>query len=96
VVTSTSPAVTPSTKVRAFAPLAGKAIPLLLQRRWLAVLGSVGQPRDGVPAAAYAIFDTQRGDLLFPRVPNDIAAAAGKIRAAGLPLILSQRLELGY
>ena len=87
---------TPSAKVGAFAPVTGKAIPLLLQRRWLAVLGSVGQPRDGVPAAAYAIFDTQRSDLLFLRVPYDIAAAAGKIRAAGLPLILSQRLELGY
>jgi diadenosine tetraphosphatase ApaH/serine/threonine PP2A family protein phosphatase len=56
----------------------------------------VGQPRDGVPAAAYAIFDTQRSDLLFLRVPYDIGAAAGKIRAAGLPSILSQRLELGY
>jgi diadenosine tetraphosphatase ApaH/serine/threonine PP2A family protein phosphatase len=87
--------VAPTAKVGAFAPMAGK-VTLLLQRRWLAVLGSVGQPRDGVPAAAYAIFDTARSDLLFLRVPYDIAAAAAKVRAAGLPLILSQRLELGY
>jgi len=88
--------VTPTAKVGAFAPVAGKAIPLLLPRRWLAVLGSVGQARDGVPAAAYAIFDTERSDLLFLRVPYDVAAAAAKVRAAGLPLILSQRLEQGY
>jgi diadenosine tetraphosphatase ApaH/serine/threonine PP2A family protein phosphatase len=87
--------VTPTTEVGAFTPVAGKAIPLL-QHRWLAVLGSVGQPRDGVPAAAYAIFDTERSDLRFLRVPYDVAAAAGKVRAAGLPLVLSQRLELGY
>ena len=88
--------VAPSAKVGAFAPVPGKPIPLRLQRRWLAVLGSVGQPRDGIPAAAYAIFDTARSDLRFLRVPYDVVTAAGKIRAAGLPLILSQRLELGH
>jgi diadenosine tetraphosphatase ApaH/serine/threonine PP2A family protein phosphatase len=60
------------------------------------VLGSVGQPRDGIPAAAYAIFDTEQSALLLRRVPYDVAAAAGKVRAAGLPLSLSQRLDLGY
>lgn len=87
---------TPSAKVGAFLPAAGKAIPLAPPRRWLAVLGSVGQPRDGVPAAAYGIFDTERSDVIFLRVPYDVAAAAAKIRAAGLPLVLSERLELGY
>jgi predicted phosphodiesterase len=87
---------TPGAEIAAFAPLTGKTIPLLRQRRWLAVLGSVGQPRDGIPAAAYAIFDTERSELLFLRVPYDVAAAAGKVRAAGLPFSLSQRLELGY
>lgn len=88
--------ITPRAEIGAFAPLAGQAIPLLRQYRWLAVLGSVGQPRDGIPAAAYAIFDTERSDLLWLRVPYDVTAAAGKVRAAGLPLILSQRLERGY
>jgi len=83
-------------RIGAFAPVAGKAIPLLLEHRWLAVLGSVGQPRDGIPAAAYAIFDPERSDLLFLRVPYDVAAAASKVRAAGLPWILGQRLESGY
>jgi diadenosine tetraphosphatase ApaH/serine/threonine PP2A family protein phosphatase len=89
--------ITPRAEIGAFAPVAGKPIPLpVLQRRWLAVLGSVGQPRDGVPAAAYALFDTERSELLLLRVPYDVAAAAGKVRAAGLPLILSQRLQSGY
>lgn len=87
---------TPGAEIGTVAPLAGKTIPLLRQCRWLAVLGAVGQPRDGIAAAAYAMFDTERSDLVLLRVPYDIAAAAGKVRAAGLPLILSQRLELGY
>jgi diadenosine tetraphosphatase ApaH/serine/threonine PP2A family protein phosphatase len=86
----------PRAKIGAVAPVPGQPIPLRSQHRWLAVLGSVGQPRDGVPAAAYAILDTERSDLLFLRVPYDVAAAAGKVRAAGLPLNLSRRLELGY
>ena len=43
-------------KLASFTP-EGDAIPLNRQRRWLAVIGSVGQPRDGKPAAAYALFD---------------------------------------
>ena len=42
-------------KVSSFTPVTNSAIQLLPRRRWLAVLGSVGQPRDGNPAAAYAI-----------------------------------------
>ena len=38
-------------------PADGKPIPLLGQRRWLAVLGAVGQPRDNNPAACYGLFD---------------------------------------
>lgn len=83
-------------KIGAFAPVAGTAVPMLPQRRWLAVLGSVGQPRDGTPAASYAVYDSERGTLVFLRVPYDFEGAAAKIRAAGLPLILSQRLVQGY
>ena len=43
-----------------FRPVAGIAIPLLPQRRWHAVIGSVGQPRDGNPAACWALVDTAR------------------------------------
>ena len=73
----------------------GLAIQLLPRRRWLAVLGSVGQPRDGNPAAAYAILDTERLELTYCRAPYDIDAAAAKIRAKGLPTWLADRLSLG-
>ena len=82
-------------KVMGFIPIAGTPIPLSSQRRWLAVMGSVGQPRDGNPAAAYAILDTQRNEITFVRVPYDIERAAAKIRAAGLPETLWKRLSVG-
>jgi diadenosine tetraphosphatase ApaH/serine/threonine PP2A family protein phosphatase len=70
-------------------------IPLLPPRVWLGVIGAVGQPRDGVPAANYAIFDTGRRLLRFLRVPYDAKTAARKVREAGLPERLAQRLEHG-
>jgi diadenosine tetraphosphatase ApaH/serine/threonine PP2A family protein phosphatase len=76
-------------------PVAGKPIPLLPQRRWLAVLGSVGQPRDKNPAACYGLLDDARNVLTYVRVPYDADLAARKIRAAGLPEILAARLTLG-
>jgi diadenosine tetraphosphatase ApaH/serine/threonine PP2A family protein phosphatase len=78
-------------KLGAFTPAPGVAIPLTAQRRWLAVVGSVGQPRDGVPAAAYALIDDD-GALTFMRVPYDAKSAAAKVRAAGLPAVLALRL----
>ncbi len=75
-----------------FVPVAGVAIPLSAHRRWLAIAGSAGQPRDGDPAACYAIFDTKEHVLTFHRVPYDDATAAAKIRAAGLPASLAERL----
>ena len=82
-------------KITAFRPPAGSAVPLLSQRQWLAVVGSVGQPRDGIPAAAYSILDLDRGELTAQRVAYDIDAAAGKIRSAGLPEMLADRLKSG-
>lgn len=82
-------------KVGSFAPVADNEIPLLPTRSWLAVIGAVGQPRDGVPAANYAIFDTARQNLRYFRVPYDFATAARKVREAGLPERLAQRLEEG-
>jgi diadenosine tetraphosphatase ApaH/serine/threonine PP2A family protein phosphatase len=78
-----------------FAPAPGVTIPLSAQRRWLGIPGSAGQPRDGNPAACYAIFDTTEHALTFHRVPYDHDAAAAKIRAAGLPPRLAERLTDG-
>jgi diadenosine tetraphosphatase ApaH/serine/threonine PP2A family protein phosphatase len=78
-----------------FAPTPGVAIPLSEQRRWLAIPGSVGQPRDANPAACYAMFDVTARALTFHRVPYAHEAAAAKIRAAGLPPGLAERLVHG-
>lgn len=59
------------------------------------VVGSVGQPRDRNPAASYAIYDEELGELTFRRVPYDYGAVAMKVRAAGLPEALALRLLLG-
>ena len=82
-------------KIASFEPVGGVEIPLSRHRRWLAVLGAVGQPRDGSPAACYAILDTERDALTYVRIPYDLDTAARKIRAAGLPPRLADRLYEG-
>jgi diadenosine tetraphosphatase ApaH/serine/threonine PP2A family protein phosphatase len=82
-------------KICRFEPKIGSSIPLLPTRAWLAVIGAVGQPRDGVAAANYATYDTSSQELRFLRVPYNVHRAAQKVRAAGLPESLAQRLELG-
>lgn len=64
-------------------------------RKWHVVIGSVGQPRDDNPEAAYALYDDDKHLLTFMRTAYDIEAAARKIRAAGLPEILAARLFVG-
>ncbi|WP_439631004.1 metallophosphoesterase family protein [Shinella sp.] len=85
----------PAGKVTHFCPVAATPVPLLPQRRWLAVMGSVGQPRDGNPCAAFALYDTQSAELRFLRAAYDVEKAAQKIRAAGLPASLADRLFEG-
>jgi diadenosine tetraphosphatase ApaH/serine/threonine PP2A family protein phosphatase len=90
-----APGAARAARTTAFRPVAGIPVPLLPRRRWLAIVGSVGQPRDGNPAAAYALVDTARAEITTLRVAYDIDAAAGKIRAAGLPAMLADRLAWG-
>jgi diadenosine tetraphosphatase ApaH/serine/threonine PP2A family protein phosphatase len=85
----------PTGKLAGFQPVQAVEIPLLAQRRWIAVIGSVGQPRDYNPAACYGVLDMERNVLVYVRVPYDNEAAARKVRDAGLPLILSSRLIEG-
>lgn len=63
--------------------------------RYLVNAGSVGQPRDGDARAAYVLLDLERERLEHRRVDYDIARAAGRIAAAGLPHFLSERLRWG-
>lgn len=83
-------------KLIEFEPVAGVTIPLLRGRKWLAVIGAVGQPRDRNPAACYALLDDVQNTLTYIRVPYDTATAARKVRQAGLPGVLATRLERGY
>ena len=76
-----------------FSPVPGTGIPLGPQRSWLAIPGSVGQSRDGNPAACYAIFDDVSSLLTYHRVPYDDQAPLRKIREAGLPLSFNARID---
>ena len=58
-------------------------------------VGSVGQPRDEDPRAAFAICDTDTGEASIQRVTYDVASAQRKIINAGLPEVLANRLALG-
>ncbi len=57
--------------------------------------GSVGQPRDGDPRAAYVIYNPEEHFLIFYRLPYDVGKAQEKIRRAGLPPLLADRLANG-
>ena len=85
----------PAAKMTSFVPTADVPVQLLRGRQWLAVLGSVGQPRDSNPAASFAMFDTVSQEITYCRVPYDVEAAAKRIRDNGLPSWLADRLLVG-
>ena len=62
---------------------------------WLLNPGSVGQPRDGDPAAAWLLLDLGERHASFRRTPYDVARTQAAIRAAGLPEPLAERLAHG-
>ncbi len=78
-----------------FEPTAGVHVPMPSHRRWVATVGSVGQPRDRKPEAMYAIYDDVAGRMCFHRVAYDHEAAAKAIRSAGLPEFFAERLANG-
>jgi predicted phosphodiesterase len=57
--------------------------------------GAVGQPRDGDPRAAYVLYDPESRCVVYHREAYDIASVQAKIRAAGLPDFLAERLAVG-
>jgi len=72
-----------------------EALALEPQHSYLLNPGSVGQPRDGDPRAAYAFYWPEQRLIEYRRVAYDIPGAATKIRAAGLPDSLAARLFEG-
>lgn len=87
--------VSPRGRVEPFLPVAGVGVPLGPRRRWLAIPGSCGQPRDRNPAASYALLDVEKSFMTWFRVPYDHERTARKIRAAGLPESFGKRLLSG-
>lgn len=83
-------------KVRPLALLPGQV--LELQDGWRAILnpGSVGQPRDNDPRAAYAILDTEKLTWQVRRVTYPVEVTQAHMRAAGLPERLINRLAYGW
>lgn len=64
-------------------------------KRYLLNPGSIGQPRDADPRAAFAIADLPNHTIEFWRVPYEIGKVQSRMRKAGLPEPLVQRLEFG-
>ena len=65
------------------------------EARYLINPGSVGQPRDRDPRAAFALYDSEKACVVFRRVPYDVEGAQAAILSAGLPERLASRLESG-
>jgi predicted phosphodiesterase len=65
-------------------------------KRFMVNPGSVGQPRDGDPRASMMIYDTTDRSAVVYRIPYAIERAASKIRDAGLPATLADRLAVGH
>ena len=59
-------------------------------------VGSIGQPRDRDPRLCFALFNTDSREVEFVRLEYDVETAAAKIRQAGLPEFLADRLSIGY
>ncbi len=72
-----------------------REIPLDPESATIINAGSVGQPRDENSLTGYALYDTEAQMVTIKRLEYDIDSAAAKIREAGLPEVLAQRLYLG-
>ncbi len=64
-------------------------------KKYFVNIGSVGQSRDGVAKATYGVYDLDEGTIELRRLDYDIPTTQAKIRAAGLPERLAERLEFG-
>jgi len=79
-------------KLLRFHPTPGETIPLARHRKWVTIIGSLGQPRDGNPATNYALFEPDQEQITFYRIDYDHHKTAHKVEKAGLPISLALRL----
>jgi diadenosine tetraphosphatase ApaH/serine/threonine PP2A family protein phosphatase len=73
----------------------GERVGLREDVRYMLNPGSVGQPRDGDPRASFMVYDSDAEEVVLHRVAYDVDRAAEKIRRAGLPAWLADRLSAG-
>jgi predicted phosphodiesterase len=78
-----------------FLPESGRTVELSDGTRFFINPGSVGQPRDQDPRAAFAILDTGANSVRFQRVAYDIPKTQRQMKDEGLPMALIRRLEYG-
>jgi predicted phosphodiesterase len=86
------PAIIEHNRVWGSKVVSGRFCPVDRESRYLINVGSIGQPRDGIAAASYALLDVHKGTITIRRVPYDIRSAQEKIRNVGLPESLAERL----
>lgn len=77
-------------------PAPGSRLKLLPGNRYLINVGSVGQPRDGDPRAAWGIYDSDRETVGFYRTPYPVEVTQEKMRGFNLPAALIERLKTGF
>jgi diadenosine tetraphosphatase ApaH/serine/threonine PP2A family protein phosphatase len=82
-------------RVSAHPLLPGESLSLDGASRYIVNVGSVGQPRDGDPRAAYLLLDTGARTAVLRRLPYAVRVTQRKMRGAGLPARLAQRLAVG-
>jgi predicted phosphodiesterase len=68
---------------------------IVAENKYIINVGSVGQPRDGNPAAVYCVYDTEKKEIQIKRIDYNIETARKKIIDTGLPEFLGHRLFLG-
>ena len=86
------PAIIERSEERGTRVVGGAFATIVSGSRYLVNVGSIGQPRDGIAAASFALLDAQKGTIAIRRVPYDIRSAQDKIRNSGLPESLAERL----
>jgi diadenosine tetraphosphatase ApaH/serine/threonine PP2A family protein phosphatase len=70
-------------------------VKIVTGKKYFINVGSIGQPRDGDPRACYVLYDLKNQEVVYRRIPYDIATTQTKIRKANLPERLARRLEIG-
>ena len=85
----------PNSACERFLPENGQVITLNDDLRFFINPGSVGQPRDHDPRAAYATLDNEAGTISFHRISYDIGKTQRQMKEVGLPSALIRRLEFG-